>query len=167
MKAAAAVLGASLLFFLGVLTGAGGKESQPPPTAIPLGVATPASPASAQDGDTPATRPPAAPRTPGPTAGSPSSGGATPTTVSTVTTATTLPPGSTTEPTTPAGEPTPATTAPPSTTSTTAAPSAGAGGVEQVDGEVDCAPAGKKGKGKREPCPPTTTTDGAGGRSGR
>jgi hypothetical protein len=30
--------------------------------------------------------------------------------------------------------------------------------VEQVDGDVDCAPAGKRGKGKREACPPTTTT---------
>ena len=38
MKAAAAVLGASLLFFLGVLTGVGRREAVPPPTAIPLGV---------------------------------------------------------------------------------------------------------------------------------
>jgi len=42
VKAAAAVLGASLLFFLGVLTGAGRRESVAPPTAIPLGVVSPA-----------------------------------------------------------------------------------------------------------------------------
>ena len=37
MKVAAAVLGASLLFFVGVLTGAGRREPVPPPAGIPLG----------------------------------------------------------------------------------------------------------------------------------
>ena len=45
MKVAAAVLGASLLFFLAVLTGAGRREALPPPAAIRLGVGAPASPA--------------------------------------------------------------------------------------------------------------------------
>src|SRR5207248_131114 len=42
VKAAAAVLAGSLLFFVGVLTGAGRREPVPPPRAIPLGVSNPA-----------------------------------------------------------------------------------------------------------------------------
>lgn len=161
MKAAAAVLGASLLFFLGVLTGIGRRETVPPPTAIPLGVATPAG-SSNGAADTPATRSPAPPRTPRTTARA----GASPTTASTVTTTsvTTAPTGSGPSgnpATTPQPTATTATTVEP-TTSTTAA----SGGVEQVDGQVDCAPAGKRGKGQREPCPSTTTSTAAGARGG-
>lgn len=138
MKAAAAVLGASLLFFLGVLTGVGRREAVPAPTAIPLGaVGTPAAlepsrPPSPAEGPARSTTTAAT----GPAPATPSStGGTTGTTAATAPTATT------------------ASTAPPSTTTTRP------GDVEQVDSQVECRSAGK-GKGKREPCPSTTTATG-------
>jgi hypothetical protein len=145
VKAAAAVLGASLLFFLGVLTGTGRRESVPPPMAIPLGVVDP----SASDGT--GSEPP-------------SSDGQ----ESTSTTRTPSTGGPATAPTGPSGSGTPSTTAQtapppaPSTTATTAPP----GGVEKVDSEVDCSLGNGKGKGGREPCPTTTTTGRDEGRSG-
>ena len=141
MKAAAAVLGASLLFFLGVLTGAGRREAIPPPAAIPLGVGTSASPA---EGPTPPQSTQSTSRATAPAAGSNPS---TATTATTTRTDATAPPA-------PANDAT--------STSTTGGP----GQVEKVDNEVDCRPAGKPGKGKREPCPSTTTsaeTPGGGG----
>jgi len=47
MKAAAAVLAASLLFFVGVLAGAGRRAAVPAPGAITLGVVQPSSPSGA------------------------------------------------------------------------------------------------------------------------
>lgn len=165
MKAAAAVLGASLLFFLGVLTGTGRRESVPPPAAIPLGVVD----QSASDGT--------GSQSPAPDAREP--------TATTPTTSTAGPapaptgparPPAPADPSTPAGPPgapgppgsagTTATTAPAATTSTTARP----GKVEEVDGEVDCSRGNGKGKGGRESCPPATAGrdgDGTGGGSGR
>jgi hypothetical protein len=158
VRVAAAVLGAALLFFLGVLTGTGRRESAPPPMAIPLGIvdapdgaaadgaatspitADPSEPAPARGGSTPTTAAP----------GSPS-----PTTAPTATPNTAATPAPTTPP-----APTPATTAP-ATTSTTARP----GQVEEVDSEVECS-RGRKGKGGREPCATTTTAERDGGRSG-
>jgi hypothetical protein len=142
VKAAAAVLGASLLFFLGVLTGVGRREAVPPPAAIPLGVLNaPPSGTSPSTGDAPAD---GAKRT-------------------TTTTAATAPPATTPTSTggqmgTPGATATtgPATTAP--TASPTTATTAKSGGVEQVDGQVDCRSGRKQGKGKPEPCPSTTTT---------
>ena len=160
MKAAAAVLGASLLFFLGVLTGAGRRESIPPPAAIPLGVVD----ESASDGT--------GSRSPAPDGRQP--------TATTPTTSTAGPapapagPSSPSDPSTPAGTPgapgppgsagTTATTAPTAvaTTSTTARP----GAVEEVDSEVDCSRGNGKAKGGREPCPTTTTAARDGDRSG-
>ena len=134
MKVAAAVLGASLLFFLGVLTGAGRREALPPPAAIRLGVGAPASPA---DPSTP-------PQTPG-------SSSSTATTATTNRTDVTVPPapGVTTTSTRGTGGGAPGTS---TSTTATSAP------VEQVDNQVDCRPAGKPGKGKREPCPSTTAS---------
>lgn len=143
------MLGASLLFFLGVVTGVGRRETVPPPAAIPLGVldrpagqgpSHPASPASTpeEEGDrTAATGPAPTDRTntTGPAA---TPGGTGPT-------ATTATPPSTN----------PASTAPSSTTTTRS------GEVEQVDSQVNCRSQGK-GKGKREPCPSTTTVSGEG-----
>ena len=140
MKAAAAVLGASLLFFIGVLTGAGRREAVPPPTAIPLGatggpaVVSPGAPDSGTKRTTTTTArsggtAPATGTTPT------STSGPTPTTVATTgATATT------------------ATTAASSTTTSTES-----GQVQQVDNQVDCTSA-RKGKGKREPCPSTTSS---------
>jgi hypothetical protein len=155
VKAAAAVLGASLLFFLGVLTGVGRREAVPPPAAIPLGALnTPASGTPASTGDAPAD-------------------GAKPTTTSTGATA----PPATTPTGTPAattgGPGATATTGPVATTAPTASPPAAttgtSGGVEQVDGQVDCRSGGRQGKGKREPCPSTTTStaEAPGGRGNR
>ena len=129
MKAAAAVLGASLLFFLGVVTGAGRRESVPPPAAIPLRVANPAVPAAESPSPS---EPSGGPGATSPTPGARPSGSSSPS----------------------------AGTAPP--TPATASPTAPPGRVEQVDNQVDCVPAGKKGKGQREPCPSTTTLTGDG-----
>ena len=152
MKAAAAVLGASLLFFLGVLTGIGRRESVAAPSAIPLGaVNMPAasgastSPTRAPEGGakptttTTAAKAPAATTPTGP--GGPTSTGVTATTST----------ASTTSPTTALG-----------TTSTT-----GSGQVQQVDNHVDCRSTGKPGKGKREPCPSTTSSTGEAPGGGR
>jgi hypothetical protein len=38
--------------------------------------------------------------------------------------------------------------------------------VEQVDNQVDCAPAGRRGKDHRQPCPSTTTSTGTGSGGG-
>lgn len=150
MKAAAAVLGASLIFFIGVLTGVGRREAVPPPAAIPLGAANaPAgsdtsgqpSPDDAPKGTTTTAANPSAPGTPSGT------GGPTGSTVVTVTTATTATSSTT-----------------PSSTTTTRP-----GDVEQVDSQVNCRSQGE-GKGKREPCPSTTTATGeapGGGRNNR
>jgi hypothetical protein len=146
VKAAAAVLGASLLFFLGVLTGVGRRETVPPPTAIPLGaVSTPTEPGTSRP-TSPADAPKRSTTTtvaiePAPTS-PPSTAGPTDTTEATATTATSS--------TTPS-------TAPPSTTTTTTTRS---GEVEQVDNQVDCRSERKEGKGRREPCPSTTTSTG-------
>lgn len=157
MKAAAAVLGASLLFFLGVLTGAGRQESVPPPLAIPLGVAD--STTSADRSTSPS---PSSPSAPGGAA-------ATPTTTRSSTPPASSPPAAPTgapqPPTgTPAAAPVTTTPADGTATSTTVRP----GQVEEVDNQVDCTPADKKGKGRREPCPSTTTatTEPGGGRGG-
>ena len=145
MKAAAAVLCASLIFFVGVLTGVGRQEAVPPPAAIPLGAANtpPGSDTSGQPSDAPkgttttATIPPA-PGTPSGTGGPTGSTGVT---VTTTTTASTTP-----------------------SSTTTTRP----GDVEQVDSQVNCRSRGE-GKGKREPCPSTTTATEApgGGRNNR
>lgn len=145
MKAAAAVLGASLIFFLGVLTGVGRQEAVPPPAAIPLGAAnapagsdTSGQPSDAPKGTTTTAAIPSAPGTPSGTGGTTGS-----TTVTTSTTAT-------------------SSTTPSSTTTTRP------GDVEQVDSQVNCRSRGE-GKGKREPCPSTTTATEApgGGRNNR
>jgi hypothetical protein len=154
VKVAAAVLGASLLFFFGVLTGAGRREAIPPPAAITLGAG---SPASSADGATSPKSPPSTSRatqSTRPGAGSNPSPATTATTTRTDATA----PGGPTAPVAP-----PATTAPTgaggdgTATSTT---TAGPGQTEQVDNKVDCRSARKPGKGKREPCPSTTTSTG-------
>jgi hypothetical protein len=166
VKAAAAVLGASLLFFVGVLTGLGRREAVAP-TAIPLGVATSGSSAAGGDGSS-GTRSPSPPRSPRSTARPQATSPATPTTASTVTTSTTVPtnpgeqPGETTTTTQPAAT---ATTIGDTTSTTTAR----SGEVEQLDGEVDCTSSGRRNKG-REPCASTTTTssrDGSGDRRNR
>jgi hypothetical protein len=174
VKAAAAVLAASLLFFVGVLTGAGRREPVSPPTAIPLGVVSPEAAASDGDGARPG-RSPSPPRPPRTTARMPATGPATPTTASTVTTSTTVTtnpnqpePGETTTTTSQPTGTTIATTGNPATSTTTSS-SARSGDVEEVDGEVDCTSA-RRGKGKREPCESTTATssrDGSGGRGNR
>jgi hypothetical protein len=144
VKAAAAVLGASVLFFLGVLTGAGRQEALPPPVAIPLGVAD-----SATSADQPTSPSPSSPSAPG--------GAATTQSTSSTSPAPSPPPA-------PTGSPTPP--APPAGGTTTSI-TAGPGQVEKVDNQVDCTPADKKGKGRRDPCPPTTaTTEPGGGRGG-
>lgn len=162
MKAAAAVLAASLVFFLGVLTGVGRREAVPPPDAITLGAVNgPAAPDSGDPTDEPS------PGTPNETATTttstapaapPSTGGPPRATATTGPTGTTGPPGATvtTGPATtgPATTPptgTPAATRPPNTTTTRP------GDVEEVDGQVNCR---SQGKGKREPCPSTTTATG-------
>ena len=163
MKAAAAVLGASLLFFLGVLTGAGRQEAVPPPVAIPLGVV------DSTTGDGSSSSPPSSPSAPGGAART------------TVTTRRPTPPAPTTpaapptpSPPEPSGSPgppaeTPAATAPATTPPDGATPSTTVrpGRVEEVDNQVDCTPADKKGKGRKDSCPSTTaTTDPAGGGRG-
>jgi len=144
VKVAAAVLGASLLFFLGVLTGIGRRESVPPPSAIPLGViGTPAA-----SGTFTSTSPSGAPEG--------GSKGTTTTTTAEAPPAKSAPTGVTpTTSTTPAKGP--ATV--PSTTGT------GPGPVQQVDNQVDCRSSGNRGKGHRQPCPSTTssTTEAPGG----
>jgi hypothetical protein len=152
VKAAAAVLGASLLFFLGVLTGAGRRESVPPPAVIPLGAATrsganppavPAPPATAKN--------PSQPKAGPSTATTPQS----PPTDATAPTASTNPAGPGTAPESTATTATTATSTASSTTTTTES-----GRTQQVDGQVDCSSAGKRGNGKRGPCPSTTTSTG-------
>ena len=144
MKGAAAVLAASLLFFLGVLTGTGGRESVPPPGAIRLGVVD----RSAPDG--------AGSEPPSTDGGGPAGTTPTPSTAD--------PAPTPTRPSTPATSPTTAATArpAPSTTATTAR----TGPVEEVDSEVNCSKGNGKGKGDREPCPTTTTTGRDGSRPG-
>ena len=148
MKAAAAVLGASLLFFVGVLTGAGRREAVPPPAAITLGVGAGSSPA----GEPPATGP--RPSSPSPGATTPAPPGAT---SSTTRTDATTPPAST-EPPVPDEPPATTTSTTGGGSDATATTTATTGRVEQVDGQVDCRSDRKPGKGKREPCPPTTTS---------
>jgi hypothetical protein len=147
VKVAAAVLGASLLFFLGVLTGAGRSQSVPAPGVITLGVVQPANPA----GPVPAPR--TAKTSPTATATSKSSP-STATTSRSAASTTTATAGSavTTAPTGPTSDTAPPTE--PTATSTTAPP----GQVEPVDNQVDCAQTGKGGNGHRTPCPSTTTT---------
>ena len=148
MKAAAAVLGASLIFFIGVLTGVGRQEAVPAPAAIPLGAAN--APAGSDTSGQPSDAPkvttttaaiPSAPGTPSGTGGPTGSPGVTVTTATTATTASTTP-----------------------SSTTTTRP----GDVEQVDSQVNCRSRGE-GKGKREPCPSTTTATEApgGGRNNR
>jgi hypothetical protein len=143
VKAAAAVLGASLLFFLGVLTGAGRREAVPPPTAIPLG----------------ATNQPAGSGASRPSSGAPE-GGTQRTTTTTARTGARAPAAGTTPTSTTGATPTTnattATTATINTSSTTTTTESGQ--VQQVDNQVDCTSAGKRGKGKREPCPSSTTS---------
>jgi len=145
VKAAAAVLGASLLFFVGVLTGAGRREAVPPPAAIPLGATNqpgsasgtlPSSPGAPDGGTKRTATTTARAGAPAPTPATTSAGpaGATPSTVTST-------PGATTVP-----------TAASSTTTT------GSGQVQQVDNQVDCSSTGNRGKGKREPCPSSTTS---------
>ena len=164
MKAAAAVLGASLLFFVGVLTGVGRRESIPPPAAIPLGVvqsttSDPAAPASSSSGGrsagkSPATRPapgvppasvtPTSPSRPSGSPGSSAPAGATSgTTGPTVTTV-----------------PSDVTPAPESSTTTA---TTGQGQVQPVDNQVDCTSTGRRGKARQQPCPSTTTSAGGPG----
>ncbi|MDQ1567020.1 MAG: hypothetical protein QOF96_1900 [Actinomycetota bacterium] len=167
MKVAAAVLGVSLLFFLGVLTGAGRRGSVAPPGTITLGVVQPGSPSAPAGGG------PSSPASPAGKAGrattttKPASA-STPTTASNPSSAAgsggSGPAGSSdtgsagTSPTGPSGETTTATgPAEPSSTSTTAPP----GQVQPVDNQVDCAQTGKRGKGHRTPCPSTTATTSA------
>jgi len=146
VKTAAAVLGASLLFFLGVLTGIGGRESVPPPPAIRLGVV-----------DTPAASGPFTSTSP---SGGPEDASPRPTT-----TAAKAPPATAT-PTGPVGPTAPTgvtpTTSTASTTGPTTTPSStgttGPGQVQQVDNQVDCRSSGKRGKGQRQPCPSTTSS---------
>jgi hypothetical protein len=167
VRAAAAVLAASLIFFLGVLTGVGRREAVPPPAAITLGaVDGPAAsdvperppPDAPQGTVTTATSVAPAPVTP-PSTGEPTGpGGTTGATATTVTTATT---GPATTGTATTGAP--AATRPASTTTTRPED------VEEVDGQVNCRSQGK-GTGKREPCPSTTTATGeapGGGRNNR
>jgi hypothetical protein len=149
VKAAAAVLAASLLFFLGVLTGTGRRESVPPPGAIRLGVVD--QPTS----DGAGSQPPAA------DSGEPTATMPTPPTTGQTPASTPIPTGASTPPTSPTSAPTPPPTAPP-TTATTARP----GPVEEVDSEVDCSRGSGKAKGGREPCPTTTTTGRDGSRPG-
>ena len=150
MKVAAAVLGASLLFFLGVLTGAGRREALPPPAAIRLGVGAPASPAD----------PSSSPETPASTSPQPPVAGSTPSTATTTRSDVSVSPAPGGTTTSPGGSGNDVTG--PSTSATT-----DPGQVEQVDNQVDCRPAGKPGKGKREPCPSTTasTAEAPGGRN--
>jgi hypothetical protein len=155
VKAAAAVLVASLVFFAGVLTGAGRREAVPPPAAISLG-----------GPEVPAGRGAPRPTSPDDAPGGAAKGTATSTATSTAatgpagTTGSTAPPGApaTATTTAPTGAPTSPTTAPAtsSSTATTGAP----GQVEQVDNQVDCRAERRQGKGKREPCPATTTSTG-------
>jgi hypothetical protein len=138
VKAAAAVLGASMLFFLGVLTGIGRRESVPAPSAIPLGVIdTPAA-----SGTSTSTSPSGAPE-----------GGSKRTTTTTTAEA---------PPATAAPTGVTSTTSAVSTTSPTTAPTttgtSGPGQVQQVDNQVDCRSSGKRGKGQRQPCPSTTSS---------
>lgn len=149
MKVAAGVLAASLLFFLGVMTGAGRRESAPPPVAIPLGAVSPAG-QGAGKAPTP-TSPPT--RQPG--------GGAAKTTTSTsaATPPPTDPSSTATTATTAATAPAPDPAAPDSTAPPTTSTTARSGDVEQVDSQVDCARAGRRGRDRREPCSSTTTTD--------
>ena len=148
MKAAAAVLAGSLLFFLGVVTGVGRRESVPPPGPIPLGAV--ANPAPPSDPLPPGTGAPGdatgAPVTTGPAAPTPPA--------STSPTSPTRPPGSPNSPgpvsETPVSPPTSATTVTTGSSITTRP-------VEQVGNQVDCT---KRGRGKREPCPSTTTATG-------
>ena len=144
MKVAAAVLGASLLFFLGVLTGAGRREALPPPAAIRLGVGAPASPSDPSSSpQTPASTPGAT--TPNPPAAGSDTSKVTATTTRTDVTVRPAPGGVTTTTPGSGGEGTSTSTTDP-------------GQVEQVGNQVDCRPAGKPGKGKKEPCPSTTTS---------
>jgi hypothetical protein len=161
MKAAAAVLAASLLFFLGVLTGAGRRGAVPPPGTITLGVVQAGSPSAPAGGGPSSPASPARKAAKPPTTTKPASD-STPTTAANPSTAAgtggSEPAGDgsgITGPAGPSGETT-TTTAPaePSATSTTAPP----GQVQQVDNQVDCAQTGKRGKGHRTPCPSTTTT---------
>jgi hypothetical protein len=149
VKVAAAVLGASLLFFVGVLSGAGRREAVAPPTAIPLGATNaPTAESGAPDG---------APL---------------PTTTTTARTGATAPATGTTANHTTGPTPSTATTGATATTGTPAASSTTTSTeqVQQVDNQVDCTSSPKQGKGKREPCPSSTTasTSGApgGGRNG-
>ncbi|HZQ78602.1 MAG TPA: hypothetical protein VFE55_14805 [Acidimicrobiia bacterium] len=163
MKAALAVLAASFLFFVGVLTGAGRREAVPPPPAIPLGVLTPAgsagSPGLSGTPGTPATNSPARPALrsgastgPGPTTPATAAPAATP-----PATASPAPPGAGGPPG--AGAPGATTTTAPAASTTTTRP----GHVEHVDNQVDCSSAGRRGKAQRQPCPSSTTSPGGPG----
>jgi len=164
VKAAAAVLGASLLFFLGLLTGAGRREAVPPPTSIPLGVLSPTgaggTPGAPGTPESPsATRPARAPQS------TSSTGKATTTTtaVPMAATGTTTPTGPTASspPGVPGGAGGTTPNGPAATTPSTARP----GQVEQVDNQVDCSTAGQKGKAHdKEACPSTTESTGGPGR---
>ena len=139
MKVAAAVLAASLLFFLGVLTGAGRREPVRPPTAIPLGISNPA----------------------------PGAVGATPDRTAKPSTTTSKPPVVTSPPASapPGTSSTTVVTAPTGTTGpATSSTTAGTGQIQPVDNQVDCAPAGKHARGQRSPCPSTTTSAADGSR---
>lgn len=179
MKAAAAVLVGSLLFFVGVLTGAGRREAVPAPAAISLGATGPVHPAGSSPAGVPAPKPTASTPSPsagrGPTAttapGREAGPGSTPVTSAPVTSPPAAPGNPATATTAPVAS-TPGATAPPAATSTSS--TTGPGNVQQVDNQVDCTRPGK-GRGRRAPCPSTTsstastasTTNGARGRTGR
>jgi len=154
MKAAAAVLVASLLFFAGVLTGADRRAAVAPPAPIPLGMTAPARPGGpSTPGRSPAepAAPPAGQASTTTTAARPDNGPA-------------PAPAPTPLPAAPAATATTATTAAtpgPTTTATATTTSTGSGGVEQVDNRIECSQTGKRGGGRRSPCPSTTSSTAA------
>ena len=148
MRGATAALAGALLFFLGVLTASSEGSQVVPPSAIPLGVKVVGSPTASRTparaespGPAPASTPSTPERAPEPAAPPAESDPASATTTSAPSSAE---PSSTTSTTTTSNSG-------PSSTTTSSGPPAGeespaegdSGGVEEVDGRVDCTDTGR------------------------
>lgn len=153
MKAAAAALAGAVLFFLGVLTGGPGNGGPAAPPVIPLGVPAAGSTGGSPAEGTPPAPPPATSQAP---TSPPAPGTGDRTDAASEPPAPAAPEAPTApDPTPPAGTAEPGADGKPPATTAPRADGDGSGGVEQVDGEVDCLQLdGRERAEKAKGCPP-------------